>query len=391
MHKGPIGNPETPYPPSRPPAVGDVLHLPTGTFVTAEQMLTNASDARVVFVGETHDNPAAHRLQQQLLGTMTTRYPGEVSLGMEMFNIEQQPVLDRWSAGELDEKSFLKEVRWFENWSMDFAYYRDLLLLARELKIPVVGLNAPKTMIRAIGMQPADQLDEELRAQLPELDLDEPYQRAMTEAIYAGHDGGNRMIDGFHRVQTLWDEMMAENVAKELQARGGNQRMLVVAGGNHIRFGFGIPRRVYRRLPISYSLVGVREIEIAKDKQDRLMDVELPTFPMVSYDYLSFVAYENLPGARVKLGVRFKSEEGQIRVEDVVADSSADQAGVIKGDVLLRLGESELAESFDLIYELSRYRLGDQSELTILRDGQTLSLPLTFVKLPEAEMHGKRK
>ncbi|PLX73649.1 MAG: hypothetical protein C0614_12735 [Desulfuromonas sp.] len=310
---------------------------------------------------------------------------------MEMFTFEQQPTLDRWSAGELDEKSFLKEVRWFDNWSMDFAYYRELLLLARELKIPVIGLNAPKTMIRAIGMQPVDQLDEELRDQLPELDLDEPYQRAMTEAIYAGHDGGRHLADGFQRVQTLWDEMMAENVAKELRAKGSSQRMMVVAGGNHIRFGFGIPRRVYRRLPVSYSLVGIREIEITEDKQDRLMDVKLPTFPMVPYHYLTFVAYEELPGERVKLGVRFKSEDGQVRVEDVVAGSSADQAGVVKGDILVRLGESPVAESFDLIYELSRYRLGDQSELTILRDGQTLRLPVTFVKLPETKVHEKKK
>lgn len=386
MTKAPIGNPEIPYPPQRPPQIGDILHMPTGTLVSPEQMLANLSDSRVVFVGETHDNPAAHRLQEQVLEAMLKRYPGRVSLGMEMFNIEQQPVLDLWSSGQLDEKDFLKQVRWFDNWTMDFAYYRALLLLAREHRVAVVALNAPKDLVRAVGMQPIEQLDEEQRARIPELDLAEPYQRAMTEAIYAGHSSSPNMIDGFHRVQTLWDEMMAANIVRELATRGPEQRMLVVAGGNHIRYGFGIPRRVYRRLPVSYSLVGVREIEIAEDKQDRLMNVEMPTFPMVAYDYLCFVSYETLPGEKVKLGVRFKTEESQVIVEEVVPGSAAAQAGVLKGDILLRLGDSPLQESFDLVYAIGQYQAGDQSELTLQRDGQEMQLPVTFVKLPETPM-----
>lgn len=389
MSTGPIGNPEAPYPPPRPLAVGDILHLPTGVLVSKAQMLSNVVDSRVVFVGETHDNPAAHRLQADILTAMAQRYPGRVSLGMEMFNIEQQPVLDRWVAGELEEKSFLKEVRWFDNWSMDFGYYRELLLLAREKQIPVIALNAPKSLVRAFGRQPTEDLDAELRAQLPELDLADPYQRALTEAIYAGHGRSSHMIDGFHRVQTLWDEMMAENVVRTLQDGGAEQRMVVVAGGNHIRFGFGIPRRVYRRMPVSYSLVGVYEIEVGADKQDRTMDVTLPKFPMVPYDYMNFVAYESLPGERVKLGVRFASEDGQVVVEAVVPGSAADRAGILKGDVLLRLGESDLREGYDLVYEISRFREGDRSELQVLRAGEELTLPIIFTALPPAGTGGR--
>ena len=138
MTQQPIGDPEVPYPPKAGVAVGDIVHLPTGTKVSREQMIGAITDARIVYVGETHDNPAAHRLELELLQAVAAKHPGKVSLGMEMFNSEQQPVLDRWVAGKLGEKEFLKEADWYGVWGLDFAYYRDILHYARDHHIPVM-------------------------------------------------------------------------------------------------------------------------------------------------------------------------------------------------------------------------------------------------------------
>ena len=80
---------------------------------------------------------------------------------MEMFSRSQQPVLDRWVAGELDEKSFLKASHWFDSWKMDFDYYRDLLLFARDRHIPIVALNAEKSLVQAIRNKPVEELSAE--------------------------------------------------------------------------------------------------------------------------------------------------------------------------------------------------------------------------------------
>ncbi len=197
MSQQPIGNPEAPYPPTEKPAVGDIYHLPTGVKVTAEQMHAAMTDARIVYVGETHDNPAAHRLQLQVLKAMAKRYPGQLSLGMETFNPSQQETLNQWVSGELSEKEFLKKSSWFHSWRMDYAYYREILDFAREQRIPVIGLNATREMVKTIGRNALDTLDEETRKQLPEFDLNDPYQKGMAEAIYAGHSSGKAMLDGF--------------------------------------------------------------------------------------------------------------------------------------------------------------------------------------------------
>ncbi len=175
-----IGNPEAPYPPAEPPAVGDIYHLPTGIKVTAEQMHAAAADARIIYVGETHDNPAAHRLELQLLKAVAERYPGQTSLGMEMFNTSQQEALDQWVSGALSEKEFLKKSAWYDNWRMDYAYYRDILNYAREHGIRVIGLNATREMVKTVGSTPLDELDAKTREPTPRVRPGRP--------LPAGHD-----------------------------------------------------------------------------------------------------------------------------------------------------------------------------------------------------------
>ena len=377
------GDPQNPYRPARHPVIGDILHLPTGTFVSEEQMLTAATDARLVYVGETHDNPASHRLQLTVLRAMAARYPHRVAVGMEMFTPSQQDVLDRWVAGELSEKEFLKQSRWYAVWNMDFAYYRDLLVFARDHHIPVVGLNADKDLVRAVGQKAFEQLDAAERQRLPQIDMSDPYHRAMVEAIYGGHSQGNSMLDGFLRVQSLWDEAMAESVVRFLNGRDDETwRMVIVAGGNHVRYGYGIPRRVFRRLPTSYTLIGSRELDIPESKKDRLMDVEMPDFPMPPYDFMAFTEYEDLPQQEVKLGAMLDDSQGEVLIKGVIPGSAAAEAGLQEGDIIRHFNGLPIEEAFDLIYEVKQRQEGERATLIIERGEQTLSLEVRFKALP---------
>lgn len=380
-----MGNPQAPYPLPSPPRIGQIVHLPTGSLVSAEQMFTLAGDARIVYFGETHDNPASHRLELQLLQALAGRHPGRQALGMEMFNRAQQPVLDRWVAGELTEKAFLRESRWFENWGMDFAYYRDLLHFARERRIPVIALNAEKSLVGAVRGKLPEQLSIAEQARLPELDLNDPYHRSLVAAIFGDHSHKGMQLDGFVRVQTLWDETMAESAVRYLESAAGKEmHLLVIAGGNHVSHGFGIPRRVFRRLPASYLLIGGREIDIPADKLNRLMNVEVPEFPMVPYDFLAYLAYEDLPKKGTGLGVMIEPTPAGhgLVVKKVAPDSSAERAGLQPGDLLHSLDDEPLRDPFDLIYAVQQKQPGSQGTLQIRRQGKTLTVDVLFTSSP---------
>ncbi len=367
-----LGEPELPYPPDRDPVIGDILHLPTGIYVDQQVMLEQVSRTQVVFVGETHDNPASHRLQENILQTLQQHNPGKVTLAMEMFTPAQQPVLNLWIDGELSEKAFLQRVDWHHNWRMNFAFYRSLLNYCREHKIPLLALNADNNLKHKVARTPLAELSAEEQQQLPDMNHSDPYQEAMVQAFFSDHKMGQTMLDGFQRVQTLWDETMAQNLANYLKSEGKDRQVLVIAGGNHVRYGFGIPRRMFRRIPVSYLLIGSEELDIPEDKQDRLMNVIKPDYPMLPYHFLTFNEYEDLPNPGVKLGIMLDKTDGGLIVKGVVPGSIAEQQGLQEGDILTQIEDQILIEPFDLIYELQQKKAGEQIELTLIRDGQTV-------------------
>ena len=68
-------------------------------------------------------------------------------------------------------------------------------------------------------------------------------------------------------------------------------------------------------------------------------------------------------------------------------------SGVKEGDIILKLGEAEIKDNFDLVYEVSQKSIGDKVRLTVEREGEPLSLEVTFISLPPIEMpdrHGKK-
>jgi len=372
-------NSEAPYAPDRVPEMGDILHTRTGHYISRPDLYTALSYYPLVYVGEQHDNPAAHRLQLEILKAMQERHPGEVALGMEMFNHEQQAVLDRWVSGELGEKEFLRESQWFENWGMDIALYRDLLEFCRAQQIPVIGLNVPGPLGRKVSMTPLDQLDAETRAQLPEMDMSDPYQRIMVENVFAAHQGGEAMMESFARRQTLWDESMAERIAAYMQNHPG-RHMVVAAGDWHVQYGFGIPRRVHRRLSLPYTLVGGYNLEVPEEKRAQYMDVDIPGFPMRPVDYLVYQAYEAFNRAGVSLGVALTGGEEQIgvNVNAVLPGSVAEKAGIRKGDRILRFDGAEVKNSFDLVYAVKNVPPGDSVSIEIKRGYETLRVDAHF-------------
>lgn len=381
-----IGDPHDPYPRQSKPKVGEIVHLPTGRVVSHGEMMAVAGDARVVYVGETHDNPASHRLELEVLKSLSDMHPARQALGMEMFVRSQQKALDRWVAGKLDEKEFLRESRWFENWKIDFAYYRDILILARDRRIPIIALNAEKDLVNAVRLKPTDQLDTADQSRLPELDLTDSYQREMAAAYFSDHTHGGMQVDGFIRVQTLWDETMAESVADYLASPAGKgMHLMVVAGGNHVNYGFGIPRRAFRRLPTSYVLIGGREIRIPKEKESQMMDVTSPLFPMVPFDFLAYLDYEVLAKSGVRLGVMIEpSQKGSgLLVKGIEPGSIAEGAGLEMDDLLLTLDGETLKDSIDLIYTLKKKHPGDRLTLKVERKGKSMNVEIL---IPPAEV-----
>lgn len=113
---------------------GDIVHTRTGYVVSEKNMIDIISDSRIIYIGETHDNIEAHRVQLDVIKKLYELNPDNLSVGMEMFSKSYQKVLDKWSRGELTEREFIKQVKWYSTWGMDFKYYADIFNFVKEKK-----------------------------------------------------------------------------------------------------------------------------------------------------------------------------------------------------------------------------------------------------------------
>ena len=385
------GNPENPYPPKGGPKAGEIYHLPTGLAISEDGLMDMLSGARMVCVGETHDNLNDQRVELTVVRELHRRFPGKVAVGMEMFREPQQAVLDRWVKGELTELEFLKASKWYETWGFDFGAYRDLLLFAKENRIDLIALNPSKDLQEAVRRTGLDNVPEDLRRKLPEIGETDPWQRAVLRGVFVGHAGhgdGDASFDSFLRVQLLWEETMAQKVVDYLKSpRGEGKRMVTITGGWHVKYGFGLPKKVVRRLPMDYAILLPEEISTPEQQEGRLMRVDLPEIPLLPAHFLWYVPFNSIDEKRVRMGVRMEEKEGRLLVESVAPGSPASIAGIAKGDELLALDGQPVKEPVDVLFRVGGKRQGDTARVTVRRGGEEKILDLTFFRMPKPKGH----
>ena len=85
-------------------------------------------------------------------------------------------------------------------------------------------------------------------------------------------------------------------------------------------------------------------------------------------------------GRRVSLGTMpdFSFEGPGVRVQQVMPDSPAAQAGIQAGDVILALGGEKVSDLRSYSAALKKHAPGDQVTITLERDGKTLELKATL-------------
>jgi uncharacterized iron-regulated protein len=366
---------EIPYPPPKPPQPDQILHVPTGLSVGFSGLMDVVSANRVIYIGETHDNVHAHRVELDVIRDLTRRFPGAVAVGMEMFREPQQEVLNRWTRGELTETEFLKESRWYDTWGLDYGYYRGIMEFARTNHLDVIALNAPKKLEEEVSKNGIEKLPEQFKKQLPEMGEPDPYQREAMKAVFGAHKATEGTINSFLRIQSLWEETMASRIVGYLKSpRGKLKRMVVLTGDWHVRYGFGIPKKVFRRMPLQGSILLPVELSIPEEKKGEIMNYDLPDIPLLPADFFWMVPYEGLEKDQVRLGVRLRTEAGTVWIESVEEHSPAAKAGIETGSKLVSIDGHAMHDITDVQILIRAKRPGDRVALVLQRNGQKKSV-----------------
>jgi len=229
-----------------------IIDTRTESVVDFEGFLARCSDARVVALGEQHDDPATHVFELAVLQGLQRRR-GDVVLSLEMFERDVQSVLDRYLAGEITEDEFLATSRPWGNYPTD---YRPMVEFAREHNVPVVAANVPRPLAALVARQGMEstQFDEEERAWISP--IFEAPQDAYWDAFIQTMQmpGMNEMgvneasLKLYYEAQVLKDEAMAYSVSSAAE-NFPSATVFHVTGAFHIADYLGTYPRIRRELP----------------------------------------------------------------------------------------------------------------------------------------------
>lgn len=205
-----------------------LLYDRTGSEISYDKLLKLSHQHDLIFFGEQHNNAIAHWLQFELIRDLSTDSSKSLKVGMEMFEADQQILIDEYFQDHISQSSFEDEARLWNNYETD---YKPILEYAKENEIHVVATNIPRRYASSVyrnGMEILDSLSTTANrwiAPLPvEVDTTLQSYRNMSQMAH-GHGGKNLAFS-----QAIKDATMAHFVLSNFDK---NSRIVHLNGAYH--------------------------------------------------------------------------------------------------------------------------------------------------------------
>lgn len=156
-----------------------------GEAVTYSLMTDSLLKADVIFFGELHNNTISHWLQLELTIDLYAADSTALIMGAEMFESDNQLMLDEYLTGIIRERDFEAGARLWPNYRTD---YKPLITFAAENGVHFVASNIPRryaALINSKGLEALEELSDEAKSYIAPLpfpyDPELPGYKAMLE------------------------------------------------------------------------------------------------------------------------------------------------------------------------------------------------------------------
>ena len=133
----------------------------SGDEVSYEDMLDRLKESNIVMFGELHNNPICHWLQYEVTKDLFEIKKGSLILGAEMFESDDQIIVNEYLKGQVTDKSFEQEAKLWGNYKTD---YKPLLEFAKTNNLEFIATNIPRryaSLVYSRGLEALDSLTKE--------------------------------------------------------------------------------------------------------------------------------------------------------------------------------------------------------------------------------------
>jgi uncharacterized iron-regulated protein len=203
-----------------------------------EKFWDDIKKSDVVYVGETHDDPAHHQYEIELVRGLLNRKI-KFALGWEMFDGTQQSSIDAWESHSISLNEMLAKTGFEKSWGVYSPVYAQILQLAGNARVKNVALNAAPALVQKIAR--GTPLSAGEKAMLPNgfVSNEQSFNRFL--GMMGGHPGLKEPDQRrFFAAQNAWDQTMASRIL-EFKRRNPNLKLVVFTGRGHVSDGYGIP------------------------------------------------------------------------------------------------------------------------------------------------------
>jgi uncharacterized iron-regulated protein len=203
-----------------------------GKEINLSDFFTMALEKKVILFGELHNQPVIHWLQLKMVKGL----PDDSAVGFEMLDIDNQQLLDDYSAGLASDRDLLQAMAVWSNFRND---YLPIIRVAHQRGLKIFASNAPTRLVRYTAKKGLDSLLA-VKHSHPLLSFPFPTQEDLSEELYEflrqkmpSNHNRSAMIEA----QALRDASMAYHINKELVKHG---KVLHIHGGFHSKGKKGI-------------------------------------------------------------------------------------------------------------------------------------------------------
>jgi uncharacterized iron-regulated protein len=187
-----------------------------------QDILKEVMKADVVFFGELHDNPVAHWLELEITKELFSDKGKNLILASEMFETDNQILIDEYFAGIIKESSFESEVRLWKNYATD---YKPLLNYAKQNGLKFVASNIPRryaSVVASGGFEALQKLSSQALKYIAPLPVEYDSELACyKDMLSMGSEIGGTMEkkvnENLPKAQAIKDATMAKSIANSWQ------------------------------------------------------------------------------------------------------------------------------------------------------------------------------
>ena len=125
-----------------------------------DELFAQISASRVIMLGDFHALQQSQKAHLRLL-KQALKKKHNICIAIECLPVDHQEKLDRFLAGKMTEKDFLRHIKWQSYWGFPWEHYRPLFLWAQKHRIPMIAVNS----LRSEKLKARDALAAQLIAQ----------------------------------------------------------------------------------------------------------------------------------------------------------------------------------------------------------------------------------